>query len=152
MGCRTISECGSPAFTFGFSPTDPITSPGQLHHTIQSPQMSSPALSISSIVRPQISNFAGQSPALIYRSLPSHFANTYPPASSFHGSLNTIAASTQYRYRQGEEENIRREISSAEISLGALHPETLRRLKDLGHILIGQGRYKSAEEVVRKVL
>ncbi|CAO2653511.1 Nn.00g029220.m01.CDS01 [Neocucurbitaria sp. VM-36] len=106
VGCRTISECGSPIPTFGFSPASSITSPGPVHVTGQSPQMSSTALSISSIVRSQGSNSAGQSPAPTYRSLPIHYENTHSTENSFQGIVNTTPDPSQYRYMQEDEERL----------------------------------------------
>ena len=52
-----------------YSPAASVLSPKGIHLAAQSPQMPSPALSVSSIVRPQISAFAERSPVIAYRFL-----------------------------------------------------------------------------------
>lgn len=46
-----------------------VSSPGGIYLAAQSPQMPSPTLSISNIVRPQARAFAGQSPVIAHRFL-----------------------------------------------------------------------------------
>jgi tetratricopeptide (TPR) repeat protein len=57
-----------------------------------------------------------------------------------------------YRYRQSDEDRLREELSVAETSYGASDPQTLVILRDLAGVLTKQGRYKLAEEVIRKGL
>ncbi|KAH8745009.1 hypothetical protein F5883DRAFT_588450 [Diaporthe sp. PMI_573] len=66
VGCHTISERGSPATVSVYRPVASVSSPGGTYLAAQSPQMPSPALSVSSIVRPQASAFAWQSPTVVH--------------------------------------------------------------------------------------
>jgi Tetratricopeptide repeat len=131
--------------------------------------MFSPALSVSSIIRSQSSTFAGQSPAPIYRPLPSLFLGSLPAPSAFQGQSASVqpylpgsalpleighpaTGSVWYRYKQADEERLREELSRTEIVFGISHSETLGILSKLGAVLIVQGRYKSAEEVIRRLV
>ena len=60
--------------------------------------------------------------------------------------------SVPYRYRQTDEDNLRWELSTLEILHGNNHPETLCILSELGVVLINQGRFRSAEEVIRRLV
>ncbi|XPS78709.1 hypothetical protein M3J09_010715 [Ascochyta lentis] len=147
LGCHTISERGSPALSSIHSLAALISVPGFVNSAAQSPQMASPALSISSLVQPQSSSFTGQSPALTYRSLPIHYSSSslYIP-NMFDGQTTVV---TRPRYRQDEEQRLREHISMAQVSTGTETLEIQRRLYDLGSVLLDQGRYKKAENVVR---
>ena len=57
-----------------------------------------------------------------------------------------------YRYKQADEERLREELSRAEILFGISHSKTLGILYKLGDVLMDQGRYKSAEEVIRRLV
>ncbi|OCK87054.1 TPR-like protein [Cenococcum geophilum 1.58] len=169
VGCRTVSERGSPVLSPAYSVATPIISPGGIFHMGQSPQISSPALSISSIVRPQGNIFAGQSPAPTYRSLPNFLlsapvipgvfqgqsasAQPYPPGFALPLEIGHMTTGSMwYRYKQTDEEHLREKLSSAELLHGTNHSETLGILSKLGNVLIDQGRYKSAEEVIRRLV
>ncbi|KAL1592977.1 hypothetical protein SLS59_009447 [Nothophoma quercina] len=149
VGCHTISERGSPAMISMYSPAASVLSPGGMYFTVQSPQMPSPALSISSIVRPQASAFAGQSPAPAYRSLPSLQPSFVYDPYTF-GKETSLSA--QPRYRQDEEERLWEQLRRAETSFVSSPSERSRVLYELGKVLIQQGRYKTAETVARKLV
>lgn len=118
-------------------------SPGMTYNFPQNQEMPSPTLSISSIIRPQSSTFTGQSPAPIHRSLsPDAIIN----------ALHISPVPTQSYYRYPEEEQLRTDLARVEASFGSGHVETSDILYKLGGILLDQGRYKSAEEIVRKLI
>ncbi|KAM0233620.1 hypothetical protein ACHAPO_006907 [Fusarium lateritium] len=75
-------------------------------------------------------------------------------ASASYSSVSNPGSDEQLpcRYRQHDEERIREELSTAEISLGINHSQTLKLRIALGYVLISQGRYKSAEETARRVI
>ncbi|RAR02066.1 TPR-like protein [Stemphylium lycopersici] len=149
VGCHTISERGTPAAVSENSSPTPVLSPGGVYRTAQSPQMPSPALSVSSIMRPLYSAFAGQSPALTYRSLPGL------PLSFVHDhsiSGNAMDVGAQTRYRADEEERLRNQILIAEMAPLTNPLEVSGMLYELGVVLIGQGRYRAAEDVIRRIL
>ncbi|KAF2466286.1 TPR-like protein [Lindgomyces ingoldianus] len=150
--CQTISERDSPVPNSAFSPAAPIFSPESNVSIAQSPQIFSPALSIASIVRPQSNTFMGKSPAPTYQYLPSFPPGPVPSASAFQGQVDSVATFVPYRYRQKEEERLREELLTAETLFGTYHSGTLGILYQLGEVLIDQGRYKSAEEVIRRLL
>ena len=56
------------------------------------------------------------------------------------------------RYRQDEEERLRRKISEEETSIGPYSRGLLDKLYDLGGLLIEQGRYKTAEDMIRRLV
>jgi hypothetical protein len=114
--------------------------------------MPSPALSISSIVRPQSSIFAGQSPAPTYRSLPSFNAGFPSTRGALESHQSTEIGFLPQRYKQADEERLQGQLSVAQTSLGYSHHETLRILYELGCVLFQQGRYKSAEGVTRRLV
>ncbi|KAH7113304.1 hypothetical protein B0J11DRAFT_572773 [Dendryphion nanum] len=147
LGCRTVSERGSSFPSPAYSVTTPVFSPGGIASVAQSPLMFSPALSIASIVQPQSSVFNGQSPAFTYQSLPAYPIHSLATLNASHGLLDIAVGSTQYRYRQKDEERLLEELSRAEILFGNGHSETLDVLFTLGNVLKDQGRYKSAEGV-----
>lgn len=113
------------------------------------PQPFSPALSISSIVRPQESAFAGKSPAPFHRTLHGSIAS---PFSTFQAEPNITISPPPLRYKQAEEENLRTRLSYAEVTFGFSHPITLDILAGLGQVLLEQGRYRSAETVLRRLV
>lgn len=111
------------------------------------PTVLSPTLSVLNIAHSQDTFFTGQSPALVNPPLP------IPPQRS--GS--TISDPAHYtqpprRYRQDEEERTVAALYAAEGSLGSEHPHTLSLRTRLGDILFSQGRYRSAEEVARRIV
>ncbi|KAF2271084.1 TPR-like protein, partial [Lojkania enalia] len=152
VGCRTISERGSPAPSPTYSPATSALSPRGIYFTAQSPQAPSPTISVSSVVQLQSSTFVGQSPAPIYRSLPNFAFGAHYTPSALETQLGIETASLPYRYRQTEEECLRDELSRTETSLGPRHSKTLGLLSELGWVLVDQGRYKSAEEVARHLV
>ncbi|OAL53528.1 TPR-like protein [Pyrenochaeta sp. DS3sAY3a] len=155
VGCYTISERGSPATMSAYSPAAMASSPGGVSTVAQSPRMASPALStVSSIIRPQESTFMGLSPALAYRSLVQPPFNALPTStSSAFGSHIQIHVALQPRYKEDEEEQLREGILQAELSSSFNTPaQTSDKLLDLGHVLLEQGRYKSAEDIARRLL
>ncbi|KAH8732423.1 hypothetical protein GQ44DRAFT_766561 [Phaeosphaeriaceae sp. PMI808] len=153
VGCRTISECGSPFPNPQSSATSPAFWPESARPVAQSPEISSPALSISSLIRPQTGTFAGQSPAPIYQSLPTNLSNSLPTLSDTQIQSDRVATtSMQYRYKQDEEARLRQGLSLAEVVYGNNGQETLKILYELAMLLSDQGRFKSAEDAVRRVL
>ncbi|TKA52018.1 hypothetical protein B0A49_12511 [Cryomyces minteri] len=56
------------------------------------------------------------------------------------------------RYRQTDEDRLRQELSTLEIRYEDDHPETLRILYKLSEVLIDQGRYSSAEKMIRRLV
>ncbi|KAI8718480.1 Clr5 domain-containing protein [Fusarium sp. LHS14.1] len=147
--CRTISERGSLAPSPAYSAQSPNFAPEGIMSISQSPAIPSPALSVLSIAQPQNGTFVGQSPAPIYRPLPSLLSGSPPTPWVFQDQLNTTSDSLQYRYKQTDEEHLREELFRAETVFGTSHSKTLDILFKLGIVLIEQGRYKSAEEMVR---
>ncbi|KAH7111912.1 hypothetical protein B0J13DRAFT_659465, partial [Dactylonectria estremocensis] len=150
--CRTISERGSAVPSPAYSAQTPNFSPEGIMSVAQSPAVFSPALSVSSIVQPQSSTFVGRSPAPIYRPLPNFLSGSPPTPSAFQDQLDTVADSLQYLYKQTDEERLREELSRAETLFGTSHSKTLDILSKLGEVLMDQGRYKSAEEMVRRLV
>ncbi|KAF2811289.1 TPR-like protein [Mytilinidion resinicola] len=154
VGCRTVSERDSPAPSPAYSAGIPCFSPAAVTSVAHSPPMLSPALSISSIVRPQDSTFAGQSPASTYQygpGSPPAFTPGSPPT-LIASQRQSTSADPQYRYLQKEEQGLREELSFAENLHRMSHPRALGVLSRLGEVLIRQGRYRSAEEVVRRLV
>ncbi|KAJ4211317.1 hypothetical protein NW759_012519 [Fusarium solani] len=150
--CRTISERGSLAPSPAYSAQSPNFSPEGIMSIAQSPAVFSPALSVWSIAQPQSGTFVGQSPAPIYRPLPSLLSGSPPTPRAFQDQLDTAAGSLQYRYKQTDEERLREELSRAETMFGTSHSTTLDILFELGDVLMIQGRYKSAEEMARRLV
>lgn len=109
----------------------------------QSSKTSSSTLSISGLVQLRNGVFSGQSPALPHRPLPSLQTSS---------TQDWTALETRLRYRQDEEESLRGQILSAEISIGTDLAQTLNKLYKLGIVLIDQGRYKQAEGVIRRLV
>jgi hypothetical protein len=99
--------------------------------------MLSPALSVSSIVRPQYSAFAGQIPALAYPSLPNLPLNFVHSPSTLESE---VGASGRLRYKADEEERLRDQILGAEMSLASSTLGIPDMLYELGGVLIEQGR------------
>lgn len=110
--------------------------------------MPSPVLSVESIVRPQDSASAGQSPAPTYQPLlgltPSFIRQPLPSQGCLQDTLDLLAAPLQYQYKQTDEERLREELSRAETLFGINPSETLDILSELGDVLMSQERYKSA--------
>ncbi|KAL2687644.1 hypothetical protein Neosp_005206 [[Neocosmospora] mangrovei] len=150
--CRTISERGSLAPSPAYSAQSPNFSPEGNMPIAQSPAISSPALSVWSIAQPQSGTFVGQSPAPIYRPLPRLLSGSPPTPRAFQDQLDPAADPPQYRYRQPDEERLREELSRAETMRGTNDSKTLDIILELGVVLMDQGRYKSAEEMARRLV
>jgi tetratricopeptide (TPR) repeat protein len=123
-----------------------------------SPQPSSPALSISSIIRPTTSTFTGQSPAITPRTLSFLPQGSSQSQEGFQDQatlpLSDPAVRTrtepQGRYRQAKEEQLLEELALIAIMLGESHSEYLEKSTHIVDIFLQQGRYRSAEEMIRK--
>ncbi|KAF5707003.1 kinesin light chain 2 [Fusarium globosum] len=153
VDCRTISERGSLAHSPALSEMSLTFSTGGITPVAQSPMASSPALSVRGIIQDRGSTFTGQSPAPFYRALPSQLPASIPSATSpVRPSSNSTLAPQQYRYVQADEDRLRSELSVAETLFGFEHVETLHILTMLSVVLIKQGRYKSAEEMIRRAV
>ncbi|KAF4997295.1 hypothetical protein FDECE_12112 [Fusarium decemcellulare] len=153
VSCHTISELGSPPPSPAFSVSSPNVSPTGIMSVVQSPTPSSPTLSVWSIALRQNNTFVGHSPAPTYRPLPTLLSGSPPTSNAFvQDQLDAEVGSLQYRYEQADEERLREELSMAETMLGTSHSQTLDILFELGVVLINQGRYKSAEKVVRRLV
>lgn len=150
VGCHTVSERGSPALVSTYSPVASVSSPGGVYIAAQIPQMPSPTLSsVSSIVRLQDSAFTGQSPALTYQSLVGLRPGSNAALSMFESQMHVDA---RPRYRQDEEDCLRDQISRAEMSFVSGAEERSGIFHELGSVFIDQGRYKAAEDVIRKLV
>nr|RBQ98924.1 hypothetical protein FVER53263_03224 [Fusarium verticillioides] len=153
VDCRTISDRGSLAHSPALSEMSLTFSSGGITPVAQSPVASSPALSVRGIIQGRGSNFTGQSPMPFFRALPvqlpasdlSATSPAYPP------SRSTLVPQ-QYRYKQDEEDRLRSELSVAEALFGSEHVETLHILTMLAEVLLLQGRYRSAEEMIRRAV
>lgn len=66
--------------------------------------------------------------------------------------MDIAAGSLRYRYRRTDEEHLGEELSRAETLFGIGHSEILGILSELGNVLMEQERYKSAEEVIRRLV
>jgi tetratricopeptide (TPR) repeat protein len=58
----------------------------------------------------------------------------------------------QYLFRQADEERLRGAPSNQERLYGSEHLEVLGTLSELGDVLIAQGRYRSAEDIIRRLV
>ncbi|KAL9567793.1 hypothetical protein ACKAV7_008096 [Fusarium commune] len=153
VNCRTISERGSLAHSPALSEMSLAFSSGCITPVAQSPMASSPALSVRGIIQGRGSTFTGQSPAPFYQALPAQFPASYPSSTSpVHPHSSSTLASQQYRHRQADEDRLRSELSVAEILFGSEDAQTLHILMMLTDVLIQQGRYKSAEEMIRRAV
>jgi hypothetical protein len=151
--CRTIPERGS----IGRSPTPSVMSldfsSGRSTPVAPNPVLSFPALSLQGIIQAQNSTFTGQSPASIYQTLLTHLpASNTPVPSPYHGQQDSGLVSQGYHYRQADEERLQKELSTAEALSGAVHTQPLEVMAELARVLASQGRYKSAEKMIRRVV
>ncbi len=103
----------------------------------QTLQVLSPTSSISSILQSGYSSFVGRSPAPIFQN-----------DSTGYIGLNPV----ELRYRGTHEANLRHVLSEIETLYGTDHCEYRHKLKNLGALMIDQGRYKSAEETSRRLI
>ncbi|EWY90059.1 hypothetical protein FOYG_07685 [Fusarium oxysporum NRRL 32931] len=153
VNCKTISERGSLAHSPALSEMSLAFSSGGITPVAQSPMASSPAHSVRGIIQGRGSTFTGQSPAPFYQALPAQLPGTYPSAiSPVDPHLSSTLAPRQYRYGQADEDRLRSELSVAETLFGSEHVETLDTLTMLTNVLLQQGRYKSAEEMIRRAV
>ncbi|KAL2073541.1 hypothetical protein VTL71DRAFT_10867 [Oculimacula yallundae] len=127
----------------------------------------SPTLSISSIVRGP-SKFRAQSPAPMYEftSLPQPSFGTENLFQSLYGHLvvEMMGSSKEapkwqleknpigFRYRQKEEDALWGELDLMNLEFGEHHPEIRNILLSIAYLLMDQGRYKTAEDLIRQVL
>ncbi|UZP36506.1 hypothetical protein NXS19_004322 [Fusarium pseudograminearum] len=147
VGCQTISERGSVASSPANSVANLDFSPRDITSIVSSPAAPSPMSSVGEIAYPHNTTFTGQSPAPVHRSLVTH------PWTSDSAISNTVSdEQPPRRYRQDIEDRIRKGLSVAEDSLGINHSQTIRLRIDLVLVLVSQGRYKSAEETVRRAM
>ncbi|RKL33898.1 hypothetical protein BFJ72_g9680 [Fusarium proliferatum] len=153
VDCRTISERGSLAHSPALSEMSLTFSTGGITPVAQSPMASSPALSVRGIIQGRGGTFIGQSPAPIYRALPAQLPASDPSTTRpVHPPSTSTLAPRQYRYKQADEDRLRSELSVAETLFGSEHVETLHILVMLTHVLLDQGRYKAAEEMIRRAV
>ncbi|KAF5666739.1 kinesin light chain 2 [Fusarium circinatum] len=153
VNCRTISERGSLAHSPALSEMSLTFCSGDITPVAQSPVASSLALSIRGVIQGRGSAFTGHSPAPFYQALAAQLPASDPSATSpIHPTSNSTLAPQQYRYRQADEDRLRSELSVAETLFGSEHVETLHILAILANVLLDQGRYKSAEEMIRRVV
>ncbi|KAM0365790.1 hypothetical protein ACHAPK_009311 [Fusarium culmorum] len=147
VGCQTISERGSVASSPAYAVANLDFSPRDITSIVSSPAAPSHMSSVGEIAYPHNTTFTGQSPAPVHRSLATH------PWTSDSAISNTVSdEQLPRRYRQDIEDRIRKELSVAEDSLGINHSQTIRLRVDLILVLVSQGRYKSAEETVRRAM
>ncbi|PNP80473.1 hypothetical protein FNYG_06072 [Fusarium nygamai] len=153
VSCRTISERGSLAHSPVLSGMGFAFSSSGITPVAQSPMVSSPALSVRDMIQGRGSSFTGQSPAPFYQALPAQLPASDPSATSpVHPPTSSTLAPQQYRYKQADEDRLRSELFVAEISFGSEHIETIHILRMLAEVLLHQGRFKSAGEMVRRVV
>ncbi|KAF4947303.1 hypothetical protein FGADI_10512 [Fusarium gaditjirri] len=153
VDCRTISERGSLAHSPALSEMSLAFSSGDITPVAQSPAASSPALSVRGIIQGHGSTFTGQSPAPFYQALPAQPPAPYPSSTSpVHPHSSSILFPQPYRYRQADEDRLRSELSVAETLFGPEDAQTLYIVIMLGKILLEQGRYKSASEMIRRAV
>ncbi|RKK19638.1 hypothetical protein BFJ66_g6477 [Fusarium oxysporum f. sp. cepae] len=153
VNCKTISERGSLSHSPALSEMSLAFASGGITPVAQSPMAPSPALSVRGIIQGRGSSFTGQSPAPFYQALPAQLPASYPSATSpVHPHSSSTLAPQKYRHRQAEEDRLRSELSVAETLFGSEHVETLHIMVMLADILLHQGRYKSAEEMIRRAV
>jgi tetratricopeptide (TPR) repeat protein len=125
----------------------------------------SPALSISSIVQAPTSGFAGQSPAPVptHQYLPGLLLESGLVRPSLEANIDAslpieqiqlepqLSLPTQ-RYGETEEYNLICDLSAAETTYGARHQLVLSISWKLAGVYLDQGRYSSAEKIIRRVL
>ncbi|KAF5669520.1 TPR-like protein [Fusarium heterosporum] len=152
--CRTVSDSGSLAPSPIYSVRSLGVTHGDAMSIASSPNVSSPALSVSTIGQSQNSHFTGRSPAPIFRTLPNQFPPVHHPTADplLQGQADYTSSVSRHRYRQGDEDRLREELSVAEMLFGTGHTQTLEIQAELAGVLVDQGRYKSAEAMSRRVV
>jgi Arc/MetJ-type ribon-helix-helix transcriptional regulator len=163
---QTVSEQGSPFASPTYVTRTPTFSEADAVLVTHSPQVFSPAPSDLSIVH-AASSFRGQSPVpphwlpsasiqsliSIHDVFRSPSALVQPSSAEDIAGTETALATTESvaaRYRQADENSLRDDLLSMEMLYGTGHHDALRTLLELGRVLIDQGRYRSAEEVIRR--
>ncbi|KAI6763923.1 hypothetical protein HG530_007712 [Fusarium avenaceum] len=154
VGCRTISENGSAAPSPMFSPQGLDVPPEGAMTMAPSPLAPSPTPSLWTVAQSLTGVFSGQSPAPIHQPLPTNMLLPhYPtPNTFFPDQLDSALGTRRHRYREIDEERLWEELSVAETSHGASDHQSSGILFNLAKVLLAQGRYKSAEEVIRRCL
>lgn len=119
----------------------------------RSPVAPSPTPFLWTTVQSRTGVFSGPNPAPIHQPLPTNMLLSHYPTQNavFPDQLDSVLRSRHHRYRQIDEERLREELSVAETSYGSSDTRTFSILCDLADVLIQQGRYKSGEEVIRRV-
>jgi tetratricopeptide (TPR) repeat protein len=126
----------------------------------------SPALSISSIVQASTSGFAGQSPAPVpmHQHLPGLLLESGLVRPSLEANIGAstpieqiqlepqLSLPNQSRFRETEEYNLLCDLSAAETTYGTRHQLALSISSKLAGVYLSQGRYSSAERIIRSVL
>ncbi|KAG4441565.1 hypothetical protein IFR05_002950 [Cadophora sp. M221] len=73
-------------------------------------------------------------------------------ASELRGDGLTMArTSTRRRYRQDDEDDFEGEFSTAKMIRGDQHPDTIKAAMKFAQVLVDQGRYRAAEEIIQTV-
>ncbi|KAG5658045.1 hypothetical protein KAF25_006996 [Fusarium avenaceum] len=154
VGCRTISEIGSVAPSPVFSVESPGIPPEETMSMAPSPVASSPTPSLWTAAQSRSGVFSGQSPAPIHQPLPTNMLLPHysTPNAFFPAQLDSILTKRRHRYMETNEERLREELLVAETTHGASDHQICDILFDLAGVLMEQGRYKSAEEVIRRSL
>ncbi|WZH43997.1 Kinesin light chain 2 [Fusarium acuminatum] len=154
VGCQTISEIGSVGPSPVFSAKSPDIPPGATISMAPSPVAPSPTPSLWTVAQSRTGVFSGQSPAPIHQPLPTNMLLSHDPAPNafFPNQVDPVLTTRRYRYMEADEERLREELFVTETTHGASDHQTLGMLYDLAGVLMDQGRYKSAEEVIRRAL
>ena len=125
------------------------------------PRLYSPTLSEMSIIMARSSAFRGRSPTITYRTLgvledltiaPTLSSQYLEPSELCDSRRKQTVISVQYRYKQEDVTRLKQNLLTLEVKFGLTHPETLQTLRELGTVLWEQGRYKSSEEVCRRLV
>ena len=144
----------------GLEPQTPQPfSPGLLYSTT-SQEVSSPAPSDLSILHGE-STFMGQSPApVLYQSLSGSIQRTAQPIfgqlfpDQYLPPIQEVDTAepepASHRYQQKDEERIREDLRTMDMLHGRSHPGTLNLRLKLSTVLFKQGRYRTAEQEIRK--
>ncbi|KAH8645453.1 hypothetical protein BX600DRAFT_444453 [Xylariales sp. PMI_506] len=119
-----------------------ISRAGSLQPVPPSPALSDTSISDANFLRP--SRFVGQSPLVTSENLnPISFGQTSPLPLPPPPPI-------QFRYRLQDETNLRQRISTIDLIHGRDHPDVFSELVQLSQILLEQGRYRSAEDAIRR--
>ncbi|KAF3000914.1 hypothetical protein E8E13_008418 [Curvularia kusanoi] len=146
VGCRTMSERGSPVPTTitVYSGPASVISMDDAEGIAQKPQMLSSGPSLSGIVRSQTDVLAEQTPVLTRQAHPSlQLSFLY----NQRGFTSAGDNSVQVLYRRDEEIRLRGDLIIADLTVLSDVPEVLVMMYIYGQLLLDQGRYSAAEEV-----